>query len=111
MGRIDAIIPDELESRLRMKIIERFGGKKGDLQIAIEDAVKLWVESDVIKELEETATSNATTSLTKDKAIDTLGKMGKVSLNALSRISHNTNCTAFSKDKALETINAILSKE
>ena len=84
---------------------------QGNLQIAVEDAVKLWIESDAVKELEETATSNVTTALTKDKAIDTLRKMGKVSLSALSRISHNPNCTALSKDKALETIDAILSKE
>ncbi|MDH5481321.1 MAG: ribbon-helix-helix domain-containing protein [Candidatus Bathyarchaeota archaeon] len=43
MGRISAELPDELEKKLRFKTIERFGGKKGDLSKAVEEAVKTWV--------------------------------------------------------------------
>ena len=43
MGRISVDLPDELEKKLRLKIIERFSGKKGDLSRAIEEAVKTWV--------------------------------------------------------------------
>ncbi|MEM3356857.1 MAG: ribbon-helix-helix domain-containing protein [Candidatus Bathyarchaeia archaeon] len=43
MGRICVDIPDELEKKLRLKAIERFGGKKGDLSRAVEEAVKTWV--------------------------------------------------------------------
>ena len=43
MGRISVMISDELEKALRFKAIERFGGKKGDLTRAVEDAVKTWV--------------------------------------------------------------------
>jgi len=43
MGRISVDIPDELEKRLRFKTIERFGGRKGDLSRAVEEAVKTWV--------------------------------------------------------------------
>ena len=43
MGRICVDIPDELEKKLRFKVIERFGGKKGDLSRAVEEAVKKWV--------------------------------------------------------------------
>ena len=108
MGRIDAVISDDLETRFKMEIIKRLGGKKGDLQEAVEEAIKLWVESPVSKELEETATSKVNTAITHDKAIDTLRKMGRVALPALSRISHNPNCTAISRDKAIEAINEIL---
>ncbi|MDQ1280362.1 MAG: 6 protein, partial [Thermoproteota archaeon] len=41
--RISVDIPDELEKELRFKTIERFGGKKGDLSRAVEEAVKVWV--------------------------------------------------------------------
>ena len=34
---------DELEKELRFKTVERFGGKKGDLSRAVEEAVKTWV--------------------------------------------------------------------
>jgi hypothetical protein len=43
MGRICVEISDELEKELRLKTIERFGGKKGDLSRAVEEAVKAWV--------------------------------------------------------------------
>lgn len=43
MGRISVELSDELEKRLRLKTIERFGGKKGDLSKAVEEAVKTWV--------------------------------------------------------------------
>jgi len=43
MGRITAILSDELEKELRLKALEIFGGKKGDLSRAVEDAVKTWV--------------------------------------------------------------------
>ena len=43
MGRINVELSDELEKKLRIKTIERFGGKKGDLSKAIGEAVKNWV--------------------------------------------------------------------
>jgi metal-responsive CopG/Arc/MetJ family transcriptional regulator len=43
MRRISVDLPDELEKKLRFKTIERFGGKKGDLSRAVEEAVKTWV--------------------------------------------------------------------
>lgn len=43
MGRICVDLPDELERKLRLKTIERFGGKKGDLSRAVEEAIKEWI--------------------------------------------------------------------
>ena len=43
MGRINVDLSDELEKRLRFKTIERFGGRKGDLSRAVEEAIKTWV--------------------------------------------------------------------
>lgn len=43
MGRISVEVPDELEKQLRFKTIERFGGKKGDLSRAVEEAVRTWI--------------------------------------------------------------------
>jgi len=40
MGRVSVDMPDELEKKLRLKTIERFGGRKGDLSKAVEEAVK-----------------------------------------------------------------------
>jgi hypothetical protein len=43
MGRISAYLSDDLEKQLRFTTIERFGGRKGDLSRAVEEAVKTWV--------------------------------------------------------------------
>ena len=43
MGRINADLPDDLEKELRLKTVERFGGKKGDLSRAIQEAVRTWI--------------------------------------------------------------------
>lgn len=43
MGRISVTLSDDLEKKLRFKTIERFGGKKGDLTKAVEEAVQTWV--------------------------------------------------------------------
>jgi hypothetical protein len=46
MGRIGVELSDELEKELRFKTIERFGGRKGDLSRAVEEAVKTWVNKE-----------------------------------------------------------------
>jgi hypothetical protein len=43
MGRISVELSDELEKKLRFKTIEKFGGRKGDLSKAVEEAVKTWI--------------------------------------------------------------------
>jgi len=43
MGRITVELSDELEKELRFKTIERFGGRKGDLTRAVEEAITTWV--------------------------------------------------------------------
>ena len=43
MGRISVDLPDELEKQLRIKTVERFGGKKGDLSKAVEESVRTWI--------------------------------------------------------------------
>lgn len=32
-----------MEKQLRFKTVERFGGKKGDLSRALEEAVRIWI--------------------------------------------------------------------
>jgi hypothetical protein len=44
LGRINIEIPDELEKQLRLKTTEKFGGKKGDLSKAVQEAVKIWID-------------------------------------------------------------------
>jgi hypothetical protein len=46
MGRIDAVISDELERKLRMKAVSEFGGKKGSLTEALEAAIAAWTKTE-----------------------------------------------------------------
>ena len=43
MGRINVDISGELEKQLRLKTVHQFGGKKGDLSKAIQEAAKTWI--------------------------------------------------------------------
>jgi hypothetical protein len=44
LGRINVDISDDLEKKLRLKTVEKFGGKKGDLSRAVQEAVKTWID-------------------------------------------------------------------
>ena len=43
MGRLCIDISDDLERKFRIKVIERLGGKKGDLSRAVEEAIRKWI--------------------------------------------------------------------
>jgi hypothetical protein len=45
LGRINVDISDQIEKQLRLKTVERFGGKKGDLSKAVQEAVKTWINN------------------------------------------------------------------
>jgi len=47
MGRLNVVLSDETEHRLRRALVDNpdFGGKKGDLSEAIEQAIKEWIEN------------------------------------------------------------------
>lgn len=45
MKRVDAYIPDDLEQHFREEIFKRYGLKKGNISLALEAAIRLWIES------------------------------------------------------------------
>lgn len=44
MGRIDIILPDDLEERFRREVARRLGMRRGNLTLAIQQAIELWLE-------------------------------------------------------------------
>jgi hypothetical protein len=44
MGRIDVILPDEKEKKLRMEVGRRMGAKRGALTEAIIEAIDAWIQ-------------------------------------------------------------------
>jgi hypothetical protein len=45
LGRINVDISDELEKQLRLTTVKQFGGKKGDLSKAVQEALKTWINN------------------------------------------------------------------
>jgi phage gp36-like protein len=45
MGTIKVILSDELEQRFREEIFKSKGMKKGNISIAVEEAIKMWIEA------------------------------------------------------------------
>ena len=46
MGNIKVILPDNLEQKFREEVFKSKGMKKGNITLAIEEAVQLWIESE-----------------------------------------------------------------
>ena len=46
LGKIYVVLSDDVERRLRLAIVKRLGGKKGNLSGAIEEAVNDWLSKD-----------------------------------------------------------------
>jgi len=44
MGKLNVIIPDDLDRRFREEVMRRIGWKKGALQQAVIEALELWIE-------------------------------------------------------------------
>ena len=50
MGRINALIPDDLESKLRVKATQKYLGKKGALGLVLTEAIELWLKEEEKRE-------------------------------------------------------------
>jgi len=46
MGTIKVILSDELEQKFREEIFKSKGMKKGNISIAVEEAIEMWIESE-----------------------------------------------------------------
>lgn len=44
MARINLVIDDEIDKQFRDEVARRLGMKKGNIKIAIEQAMRLWIE-------------------------------------------------------------------
>ncbi|MGB6680706.1 MAG: hypothetical protein WBF08_05195 [Candidatus Bathyarchaeia archaeon] len=44
MARFTLEIPDELDKKLRIRIIEKYGSEKGSLTKALIEAIELWLK-------------------------------------------------------------------
>ena len=45
MGRLQVVLSDDTEERLRKRAAEKFGLKKGSISQAVEEAITSWLKS------------------------------------------------------------------
>jgi hypothetical protein len=45
MARINLVIDDELDKRFRSAVFKKTGLRKGDIQKAAQEALKMWIEA------------------------------------------------------------------
>lgn len=45
MGKTFLVLSDKLEEQFRRKAFEKYGGKKGHLSKALEDAIQKWIDN------------------------------------------------------------------
>ncbi|MCP8321514.1 MAG: hypothetical protein H3Z52_11340 [archaeon] len=45
MARIDIILDDELEKEFRDEVYKQLGMKKGNLTVAIQEAIRMWINT------------------------------------------------------------------
>ncbi len=46
MGRIDVILPDDMEEEFRTEVFKSKGMKRGNITAAIIDAIQMWMEEE-----------------------------------------------------------------
>jgi len=44
IGRMDIILPDDLEQHFREEVFKRLGMKRGNIRTAIRDAIEKWIK-------------------------------------------------------------------
>jgi len=46
MAKLTIVIPDEIDKKLRVRVAQKYGGKKGALGEAIREGIELWLEKE-----------------------------------------------------------------
>jgi len=49
MGRIDIILPEDLEKRFRDSVYKKYGMKRGNLTEAVHEAIETWIKTSKVK--------------------------------------------------------------
>ena len=45
MGRMDVILPEELEKKFREEVFKRYGMKRGNVTLAMQQAIEQWIQT------------------------------------------------------------------
>ena len=91
MGRIDVIVPDALEFKLRLKAVHSHGGRRGSLTDAVQAAIEAYVRADerapILQNLTKTLRDPTASPEVLQGTIRTLAAMGEEGLLALTALT------------------------
>ncbi len=108
MGRIDVVLPDRLDQRLRVEAVTRYGGKKGSILRAVTEALEKWLESDedrkLARKFAKTVKDPRTPIEVKKEAVGALAKTGMVGVELLAEIGSDHNVPESVRSQALKAI-------
>ncbi|MFZ0515234.1 MAG: hypothetical protein WAM14_26795, partial [Candidatus Nitrosopolaris sp.] len=78
-----------IEEQFRMEAIKRFGARKGNLSKALEEAMDLWIEKDVLENLKEKTMRPDTLPSVRKNIVDAMKSHGIPATVALSEMLKN----------------------
>lgn len=110
MGRIDAVLPDDLEKRFRMEVAIRFGAKKGNMLKAISEAIEAWTTTDKsrsdARRLAKTVRNQKESNGIKQHAVDLLASMGVAGRDVLTDIGTDPSIPETIREQAFKALKA-----
>jgi len=108
MGRIDAVLPEDLEKRFRMEVANRYGMRKGNMLKAISEAIEMWTTTDKARtdarRLGKTARSPKESNGIKQHAVDLLASMGVAGRDVLTDIGVDPTVPDSIREQALKAL-------
>ncbi|MCI4356206.1 MAG: hypothetical protein L3K18_03545 [Thermoplasmata archaeon] len=110
MGRIDAVLQEDLEKRFRMEVANRYGVRKGNMLRAISEAIELWTATDKArsdaKKLGKTVRNPRESNGIKQHAVELLASMGVAGRDVLTDIGVDTTVPDSIREQALKALKA-----
>ena len=100
MGRVEVVLDEELERQLRIHAVTRFGGRKGALASAVNEAISEYVARDALPKLVEAARDPRASKKTRIQALEALRSSGLSGLQALVEIAADAHVDEFGREVA-----------
>ena len=110
MGKLNVIISDDTDTKFRQEVFKRKGMKKGNLTEAIEEAMKLWIKSDLIESIKQKALSKGVTTADMKQLVDALKTQGRTSLPTLGELLNKEDLTTTDLTYITEAIRQVSSQ-
>ena len=110
MGRIDAVLADDLEKRFRMEVAVRYGAKKGNMLRAISEAIEAWTATDKsradAKRIAKAVRNPKESTGIKQHAVDLLASMGVAGRDVLTDIGVDGSVPDAIREQAMKALKA-----